>query len=79
MRLVDDERRPLDAREDRLVDVDELVGGEQHVELDPLVGLHARRLRSALHRALDVRELVLAETDTLGAKMQSKKVKQKTR
>lgn len=34
MRLVHDEHVPVDAAEQRRVDADELVGGEQHVELD---------------------------------------------
>ncbi len=61
--FVDDEHSPVDTVQDRLVDADQFVRGEQYVELDPLVRPHPRRLRTAAHRSFDERKLVLSEDE----------------
>jgi len=60
MSLVNDEYFPVDGAERRLVDGDELVGRQQHVEFHAHVLLHAKRLVAAADCTLLKRELMLS-------------------
>ena len=65
MRLVHHEDLPLDGAQRGRIDVDQLVGSEQHMELALVTTSKAARLRARTNGAFFVRKLVLSRKHQL--------------